>query len=147
MDTNTAHRIARQMLDEHGLRDWSIKFNNARSQAGLCNYTRKQLTFSTLLFGKFDTALALNTITHEVAHALCDKAEGHGVGWQRQHKALGGDGLRCWSDPATASATALWKGLCVRDGRQIATRNRLTAAARTRLLCSCHREAVVWRQN
>lgn len=105
-----AARRTRELLDAHGLTDWRVAFNRAKRTAGSCNYATRTVTLSTFVLASRDDAANMNTITHEVAHALT-KGHGHGYVWQRQHRAMGGDGRRCMAvEPVDHGAP--WVAVC-----------------------------------
>lgn len=114
-DSSVAHmteyqaRVAvRNLLDQHGLATWSVTFDNARRRAGLCNYNDRLISLSRPLMSQRTYAETLNTITHEVAHALT-QGHKHDHVWAAKHRSLGGDGLRCF---AHFDETAPWIGTC-----------------------------------
>jgi len=52
------------------LSDWTFKWNNRITSLGLCHYMRKTILLSRLWMAKVTDDEALDTILHEVAHAL-----------------------------------------------------------------------------
>lgn len=110
MTRDEAAQIAYELLHSHGLTDWRVSFNRAKRQLGSCNYKTRTITLSTFALAQRSHAESLNTITHEVAHALT-RGHGHDHVWKRQHRALGGDGRRC-VEAALNDAAAPWVAAC-----------------------------------
>jgi predicted SprT family Zn-dependent metalloprotease len=110
MTRAAAERITRDLLTEHGLTDWRVAFNRAKRQLGSCNYKTRTITLSLFALAQRSHADSLNTITHEVAHALT-RGHGHDRVWQLKHRALGGDGRRC-VDAALNDDAAPWVAAC-----------------------------------
>ena len=68
--------------------DWSFKYDNAKRRAGLCNGRKKIISISRH-FTKLNTdEEIMNTILHEVAHALAPEREHHGYRWRKVFKEL-----------------------------------------------------------
>lgn len=98
MDLVRAERIALETMRSEGLLEtgWRFRFDDTRSRFGCCRYDRKEITVSRHLAALNSDAEVINTIRHEVAHAICGKVHGHDAIWQRVCIALGGDGQRCY---------------------------------------------------
>lgn len=99
MNLADAEALAKRVMNSQSLLDqgWRFRFDDARRRFGCCRYATKEITISRHLTALNSEREVLQTITHEVAHALCGKAEGHGLTWSRTHRALGGDGRRCYT--------------------------------------------------
>ncbi|WP_423921914.1 SprT-like domain-containing protein [Frigoribacterium sp. 2-23] len=90
---------------------WSFDFDNAKTRAGLCNYTSKTITVSRYLAGRYEDDEIHQVLLHEVAHALAGSRAGHGPTWRRVAAELGYEGSRL-HDGAIASELAPWVGVC-----------------------------------
>ena len=87
--------LARDLMDVHGLKEWSIRLNNAKMTAGQCNCIKKEITLSRHLATQ-EEARIRNTILHEIAHALVGAEAGHGPIWRKKAIEIGCDGKRCY---------------------------------------------------
>lgn len=110
MDLKEAQQMAFWLLDEYGLQHWKFEFDNAKRRFGACHYRTRTITMSRHLVALNDRDRVLNTLTHEVAHALTP-GESHGPKWQAKHIELGGDGKRCYSED-TERPEAPWTLVC-----------------------------------
>lgn len=108
MTETQAYSLLRELFGEHGLEGWRISWSRAKKTAGTCDHRMKVITISTYLLAQRDYADSMMTITHEVAHALT-KGHGHDRVWQGQHRALGGNGKRCFQH---FDEKAPWMGEC-----------------------------------
>lgn len=87
MLTSHAESLARRIMNEHGLSEWSIEFTPAIEYLGKCIYDRKQLRFTYKMLELPDNEIE-ETIRHEVAHALAP-GQGHGLAWRDKCETVG----------------------------------------------------------
>jgi predicted SprT family Zn-dependent metalloprotease len=129
MQTTTASRMAREMMNEHGLGHWSFEFDRSVYRFGVCRHGRQTIGLSEKLVRLNDEAQVRNTLLHEIAHALVGPGHGHDSVWQRKARAIGCDGQRCYSSTDVAPVPAPWVGTCPGCGVK-AYRHRLTQKGR-----------------
>lgn len=127
--------LARDLMREHGLfeQGWTFGFDRAVRRAGCCHWSERRITISPKVTAEWTEAGVRDMVLHEIAHAICGHAAGHGFKWQRMHKSLGGNGKRLYSgyasDTSTTGVTALkhkWVGTCPACGNTHLTHKRLT---------------------
>jgi ribosomal protein L37AE/L43A len=95
MTTRQAVLLAEKMLKEHKeLRNWKVTLNRRKGAFGVCNYRYNQIELSSLLIPETTDDSILNTIIHEIAHALTP-GHHHNSVWRAKFIELGGDGRRC----------------------------------------------------
>lgn len=117
MPTTTATRtvhysvLARSLMNQHGLNDWRLTFGSAQRTAGTCKYGTRTLNFSRVIMDQFSDAERLNTILHEIAHALAGHAAGHGPEWRRVARSIGCDARRTYSGKSVQT-NYKWLGTC-----------------------------------
>jgi predicted SprT family Zn-dependent metalloprotease len=90
---------------------WSFGFDNAKTRAGLCNYTSKRITVSRYLAARYEDDEIHQILLHEVAHALAGGRAGHGPKWREIAVGLGYEGKRLHGG-AIADELAPWVGSC-----------------------------------
>lgn len=95
MTQTEAGRITCKLFHEHKLTGWGLRYGNAKRVAGSCDYRHKRITLSKYLLAQRSYEESLNTIVHEIAHALT-KGHNHDAVWAAKHRELGGDGKRCF---------------------------------------------------
>lgn len=111
MDLSDAYRMGTDLLQRHGLDDWSLAFDNAKRRAGVCRYAQRVIGLSAPLARLHSPDEVRETLLHEIAHALTGHAHGHDAVWVARARSIGGNGLRCV--PADApTVTAGWLGVC-----------------------------------
>jgi predicted SprT family Zn-dependent metalloprotease len=90
---------------------WSFGFDNAKTRAGLCNYTAGRITVSRYLAARYDDDEIHQVLLHEVAHAMAGARAGHGPRWRVIARDLGYEGARLHHG-AIADELAPWVGTC-----------------------------------
>lgn len=98
MDILKAETMAKEKMAEHGLNDWSFQFDSSVRRRGYCSYTQRFISLSKPLTELRTEEAVLNTILHEIAHALVGYGHGHGKVWYEQALTIGCNGERCSSD-------------------------------------------------
>lgn len=95
MEIPEAYDLGVRYMNEHNLRDWKFEVNNTASFYGLCKYNKKTIYLSsyTIFFTTHEEVV--NTIKHEISHALVGPHHNHDWVWRRKFIELGGDGKRC----------------------------------------------------
>ncbi len=102
MNLYAARNLAVDLMKQHGLRDWSFRFDHARRRFGSCRPSSRAITLSRPLTFLNDDAQVRDTILHEIAHALAPD-DGHGELWKRMCRRIGADPKRCYSDELVIS--------------------------------------------
>ena len=102
MNLDDARTLAITLLRQHGLTNWTFRFDNARRRFGSCKYGSRQITLSRSLVYLNDVDQVRDTILHEIAHALTPGAN-HGPRWQEACARIGALPKRCYTDDAVRS--------------------------------------------
>ncbi len=117
---------------------WKFAFDLAPTRAGICRYDEKQITLSVTYCQKATKEEIVNTILHEIAHAIVGPKHGHDAVWKATARDIGCNAERCHRVKHTA---ARWRGECG-CGKQW-TRQRLSQRARTGVCPSCENR-IIW---
>jgi predicted SprT family Zn-dependent metalloprotease len=118
MDTTRAASMTRSLMNQHGLGHWIFQWNQRKRSNGTCWHHT-----STIELSKPSTAArsedgVLNTIMHEIAHALVGPGHGHDAVWQRKAIELGCDGRTCSIVPDNERALGAYFCTCPDCGKQ-----------------------------
>lgn len=111
MEIKQARCLATELMQEHGLAEWRVVFDNAKTRAGACRPSRREISLSRCLTPLHSDAEVRDTILHEIAHALVGVRRGHDAVWRAKAVAIGCTGLRCVA-PESARPPAPWIGRC-----------------------------------
>ena len=84
-----ARRLAKDLITQHQLSGWSLRFDNARQRCGSCDYAKTQISLSRHFAQLNSEDEVRNTLLHEIAHALAGPRVGHGPKWQKIAKQIG----------------------------------------------------------
>ena len=91
MELTQAVTIATNLLKEHGLiaQGWGVKLGRGSRRLGLCSYRHKTIKIARHHVLNGTDAEVLDTIRHEVAHALAGSDAMHGPIWKNLALKLG----------------------------------------------------------
>jgi len=120
MDHLQAYNLARNLMNEHGLREWSFKFDRAKRRAGCCKHSRKTITLSPHYVERNDYEEVKDTILHEIAHALVGHKHHHNWVWRAKAREIGAKPQRC----TQANEINLPKGKYSQVSKKIAVQER-----------------------
>lgn len=83
--------LATNFLKYYGLAQigWSVSMNDHDNHLGECDFDNKSLNFSRTLLSGVNNLQRIDTILHEIAHAVAGPAAEHGPGWKKIAKKLG----------------------------------------------------------
>lgn len=133
--------MTRNYMDQHGLSDWSIRIGSARGIAGMCNFSRKQITISLFLANAMTTENVTDTILHEIAHALAGSKAGHGDDWKAVCVRIGAKPERCYdTSDIDPSKRHRFIGFCPSNEHN---HKRYGRNRRSHIVCRCG-ETFVW---
>ena len=106
MNRQIATNLARELLTNHGLQDWHVRLTMDMSKPflGLCSYKDKSIILNAHHLDTHPDAEVLNTIRHEVAHALCPH-EQHSDIWAAKARELGCDNTLACANYSLISAS------------------------------------------
>lgn len=122
LTNNEAVRLAKEEMAKHGLTasGWTFRLNTNRSRLGVCKFakTRKyrNIGMAFPITERIDIkrieisvycvatgyATFMDTLLHEIAHALAGPAAKHGPVWKAKAREIGCTAMRCGSMDAPA---------------------------------------------
>lgn len=120
MGHDIAHieHIARCEMRKWGLFDqtpaWCLEWTSAKSICGDCNYVRRRIRLSRILLDH-PLNIIINTVRHEIAHALVGHRAGHGPVWKETC-------LRVGAEPSAVNHAVqrpvVWRLICTVCGTE-----------------------------
>jgi predicted SprT family Zn-dependent metalloprotease len=112
MDLLEARNIATNLLLKHGLKSWVFDFDESKRRFGACHFKTKRITLSRHLVSLNDKEIVINTILHEIAHALVGREHGHNSIWVAKAREIGCTGDRCYDSSVVATPPHKYIGSC-----------------------------------
>jgi len=119
MEKEAVRTIAVKLMDKHNLliKGWKFVFDNAKTRLGNCSHTKKIISLSKNYLPLVDEKEVIDTILHEIAHALVGRKQGHNHIWKQQAIEIGCNGQRLYRGEANIKAK--YKGTCPICGKII----------------------------
>lgn len=109
----TTMALARSYLIDYGLIEWSFKFDNAKRRAGCCKYRYKIISLSRYYVDMNDYDEIIDTILHEIAHAIVGPGNGHGPKWVEACLVVGAKPVRCYDSSVVKMPKGRWTATCI----------------------------------
>jgi predicted SprT family Zn-dependent metalloprotease len=98
MTKQDAENIVHELIRQHKLDGWTFGWMRRRDpfrRAGQCDWGKKRISLQPVYVELNDARLVMNTILHEIAHALTPR-HGHNKYWKAKAREIGCTGARCY---------------------------------------------------
>ena len=112
MDVKQLEAIAAQELRQHGLRGWTFGLAHTKRRLGVCKYLTKRIEIAEYHARNNPPAVVLDTLRHEIAHAIAGPAAGHGPAWKVVAIRLGATPRACDNSHETVVTPGDWQATC-----------------------------------
>lgn len=112
MDLGKLADVAAQKLAEYGLTGWTFGLADTRRRLGACKHRQRRIEVSEYYARNNPDAAVLDTLLHEVAHAIAGPAAGHGPVWKAVAVRVGATPRACDDSPATVVQPGDWRTTC-----------------------------------
>jgi hypothetical protein len=116
MNLSEAASMSREAMNDNGLGHWTFQWDRSRSRFGVCKHGPRVISMSEHLVKLNDRANVLDTVLHEIAHALAGPGAGHGPLWKAKCREVGANPERCYDSATVATPPAPWVGICEHCG-------------------------------
>jgi predicted SprT family Zn-dependent metalloprotease len=138
MDLQELEIIARQELVRHGLQGWSFGFSNTKRRLGVCKYRTKRIEIAEYYALNSSRESVLDTLLHEIAHAIAGAAARHGPKWKAVAIRLGATPRACENSAEVAMQPGDWQAKCPACNRVIHRYKRPMSLTGYRCGCPAH---------
>ena len=112
MDLEELETIAAQELKEHGLRGWTFGLAGMKRRLGVCKYRQKRVEIADFHARNNPPEVVLDTLRHEIAHAIAGPAARHGPRWRVVAVRLRATPRSCDDSPETVVTPGDWRATC-----------------------------------
>ena len=100
MDLERLAEVAAGRMAEHKLSGWTFALSGAKRRLGVCKYREKRIEIGAFYALHNSEDAVLDTLLHEIAHALAGPEAGHGPVWQAIAARVGATRWHlCWGRP------------------------------------------------
>ncbi len=117
MDIDRAEMIALDLM-RYYVPDFSFSWDRSFVRFGFCHRLKKRITISKRLTELNSEEIFINTILHEIAHAISPAFSHHDEEWRKNAVSIGCDGQRCYGDDVV-QVKPLYRITCQKCGYQI----------------------------
>lgn len=116
MTEQEARDLTLRYLRHFGLPEWHFRVGRAVKVLGVCLHGKRTIQLNRVFFTHATDMQVLNTVLHEIAHALVGPGHGHGQVWKAKALEIGCNGLRLsvWNRPDSAYR---YKAVCAECGK------------------------------
>lgn len=112
MDLDRLQALALGELRKHNLAGWTFGFADTKRRLGVCKYRQKRIEISAYYALHTPDAAVLDTLLHEIAHAIAGPAARHGPAWKAVAIRLGATPKACDDSPETVVKPGDWQTTC-----------------------------------
>lgn len=112
MDLKELATIASREMRTHGLLGWTFGLADTKRRLGVCKYRTKRIELAKYYALNSPPETVLDTLRHEIAHAIAGPAARHGPAWKAVAIRLGATPRACDNSPDTIQAPGDWQATC-----------------------------------
>ena len=112
MDLKELETIAAQELKEHGLHGWTFGLADTGRRLGVCKYRAKRIEIADYYARNSPPETVLDTLRHEIAHAIAGPAAKHGPAWKAVAVRLGATPRSCETSHQAVVKPGDWQARC-----------------------------------
>jgi predicted SprT family Zn-dependent metalloprotease len=117
MDLAELAVVAGQEMHKHGLRDWSFGLAALKRGLGVCRFRSKRIEIAEFHARNNPPVVVLDTLRHEIAHAIAGPAAKHGPAWKAVAIRLGATPRACDDSDETIVPPGDWQATCPGCGK------------------------------
>ena len=112
MDLKALEKIARRELKANGLHHWTFALAGTKRRLGVCKYRAKRIEVAEYYARHSPEESVLDTLRHEIAHALAGPAARHGPRWKAVAIRLGATPRSCENTGQAVTEPGDWRATC-----------------------------------
>jgi predicted SprT family Zn-dependent metalloprotease len=112
MDLKDLEAIASREMKTHGLHGWTFGLANTKRRLGVCHYRTRRIEIAEYYARNSPPGTVLDTLLHEIAHAIAGPAARHGPAWKAVAVRLGATPRACDNSPETVVKPGDWQATC-----------------------------------
>lgn len=117
MDLLEVEAIAERELRKHGLKDWTFAWARTKRRQGACKFRERRIEIAEFYAKHNPPEKVLDTLLHEIAHALAGPKARHGPVWKAIASKLGATPQACDTCYKTVVMPGDWQATCDACGK------------------------------
>jgi predicted SprT family Zn-dependent metalloprotease len=138
MDLKELADIASQEMTKNGLHDWTFGLADTKRQLGVCKYRKKRIEIAEYYALNSSPETVLDTLLHEIAHAIAGPSAGHGPAWKAVAIRLGATPRACDNSHKTVVEPGDWQATCTACKKTFHRYRRPRSLSGYRCRCKAH---------
>jgi hypothetical protein len=112
MDLKELEALASREMTKHGLHGWAFGLSDTKRQLGVCKYRKKRIEIAEYSVLNSPQESDLDTLLHEIAHAIAGPAARHGPAWKAVAIRLGATPRACDNSEEAVVKPGDWQATC-----------------------------------
>jgi predicted SprT family Zn-dependent metalloprotease len=112
MDLKELEAIAIREMTKHDLHGWTFGMANTKRRLGVCKYRTKRIEIAEYYALNSPQESVLDTLRHEIAHALAGPKAGHGPAWKAVAMRIGAKPRACDNSDEAVVKPGDWQATC-----------------------------------
>src|SRR4030088_471893 len=112
MDLKELEEIAAEEWSKYGLHGWTFGLADTGRRLGVCKYRTKRIEIAEYYARNSPPETVLDTLRHEIAHALAGPAARHGPRWKAVALRLGATPRSCETSLQAVVEPGDWQATC-----------------------------------
>ena len=112
MDLKELEAIAQRELAKHNLLGWTFGFSDTKRRLGVCKYKHKRIEIARYYAQHSNRESVIDTLLHEIAHAIAGPAARHGPAWKVVAIRLGAKPRACEKSDNVVMEPGVWQAFC-----------------------------------
>jgi predicted SprT family Zn-dependent metalloprotease len=113
MDLVKLRGVASQLLYRHRLIGWTFDFANTGRRLGVCKHRLSRIEIARHYAEHSPEANVMDTLLHEIAHAVVGPGHGHDAVWKKKAIELGATPRACSTDDDNVVKAGNWQAHCL----------------------------------
>lgn len=142
MDLQELKTRAALEMAKNGLSGWTFGLADTKRRLGVCKYRTKQIEIAEYYALHSPEETVLDTLLHEIAHAIVGPGAGHGPKWKAVAARLGATPRACETSSAAAMQPGDWQATCSACNRTFHRYKRPLSVSGYRCRCPAHSHLV-----
>jgi predicted SprT family Zn-dependent metalloprotease len=139
--TRNVTAVAFLYMHKYKLEGWSFGLDNAVRRAGQCDFAKKLITLSHHFVERNTDEEIVDTILHEIAHAIAGKEAGHGPLWAFVCGKIGAKPVACYDDSVNMPKPK-YRAVCAVCGKKFYRHRR----PRSMRICGADRQLLIFKK-